>query len=231
MPSDFEIVAKVNRNCNLPELTQITFYTMKRIAITEITPADKTSFLTEQRRHSVFLGNDLTRRFGNIKKARQFLAEANRFLNFKLHETNYLYAWIYGEYRRSWFYFTADMHVLAAELRKQEREILEKFRQIDKAMEFLVSRTGRPNGNYFAFKQFFLILEYLTDVVESLQEINSRRNYYAESHRLEIFRNHADRIREQLMNYGKAEKNKIKISERRPEGVFPPGWNEFYNPQ
>jgi len=176
---------------------------MKKIHIVEIIPPDKTNPLSRFRLWNIFLGNDVREYFKSGELAREFLAETNRFLNFKLHELNYLYGLVFTEYRRHWFSFAAEDHTEDKELKKREQEILGMLQSTDHAFSMVVSRSHHTNGNYFTFKHLLNITDYLVAIIKILQTIDKRRKIYTEIRRLEIFRIHAQRIRESLENYAK----------------------------
>ncbi len=61
---------------------------MKKIRTKSIVNADKSAVYTKQRSHHVFLGNNITVYFSNLKEAKSFLAKTNLVLNQKLFELN-----------------------------------------------------------------------------------------------------------------------------------------------
>lgn len=176
---------------------------MKRITLKETILPDKSSVYIQDKKYCVFLGNELRRFFTNKKHLRAFLVATNAFLNYKMHELNYLYGIVFAEYRRSWFYFTADHPVMRNQLADMERNIRDEFGQMEKSFDWLTKRSGLPNGNYLTFKHLYLICDNLVSIVEVLKQVQQLRRYFVEIHRLEIFRIQALRIKESLENYGK----------------------------
>ena len=91
---------------------------MKQIKIQEINLPDKSSHYIKDKMYNILLGNDHREYFGSEKLAEKFLAETNRFLNIKLHEANYLYYTLFAEFRKCWFFFTANDPQIAKKSRK-----------------------------------------------------------------------------------------------------------------
>lgn len=161
---------------------------MKRIRINTIMePETGTSYL-KQRLYSVFLGNDQKRYFTNLKDAKRFVAETNKMLNSKLHELNYMYSFVFAEYRKIWFYFDADSR-LPLDLKKMEQEIHSLFNNVEFAFNQVINTSHRQNGNYTAFKNLFNIIKALENICLHVRELMIERKYYAEVQRLDMFRN------------------------------------------
>jgi len=176
---------------------------MKRITLKETILPDKSSVYTRDHKYCVFLGNELRRFFTNRKHLRAFLVRTNQFLNYKMHELNYLFGIVFAEYRRSWFYFTAGHPVMRNQLADMERSIRDELGQMEKSFDWLTKRSGLTNGNYLTFKHLYLICDNLVSIVEVLKQVQHLRRYFAELHRLEIFRMQALRVKESLETYGK----------------------------
>jgi len=196
---------------------------MKRITLKETIPPDKSSVYTRDHKYCVFLGNGLRRFFTNRKHLRAFLVATNNFLNYKMHELNYLFGIIFAEYRRSWFYFTAGHPVMKNRLADMEHNIRDEFSQMEKSFDWLTKRSGLTNGNYLTFKHLYLICDNLVSIVEVLKQVQHLRRYFAELRRLEIFRTQALRVKESLETYGKpgteTAREEIIIKEYFTDGV------------
>lgn len=161
---------------------------MKRIRINFIgEPETGTSYLN-QRLYYVFLGNDQKRYFTNLKDARRFIAETNKLLNSKLHELNYMYSFVFAEYRKIWFYFDSDSS-LPLDLRKMEQDTHSLFKDVDYAFNQVVTTSHRQNGNYTAFKNLFNIINRLQSICLNIRKLMIERKYYAEVQRLDMFSN------------------------------------------
>lgn len=186
---------------------------MKRITLKETILPDKSSVFVQDKKYCVFLGNELRRYFTNKKQLRAFLVETNSFLNYKMHELNYLYGIVFAEYRRAWFYFTADHPVQKNNLERMERSIRDELKHIEKSFDWLARNSGYNNGNYLTFKHLYLLCDNLASIVEVLKQVQHLRRYFVEIHRLEIFRTQSLRIKESIENYGKTD------TETRPEEI------------
>lgn len=182
---------------------------MKRITLKETILPDKSSVYVRDKKYCVFLGNELRRFFTNKKHLRTFLVQTNEFLNYKMHELNYLYGIVFAEYRRAWFYFTADHPVAKNNFERMERSIRDEMNQVVKSFDWLARNSGFTNGNYLTFKHLYLICDNLVSIVEVLKQVQHLRRYFVEIHRLEIFRTQSLRIKESIENYGKTDTNTI----------------------
>lgn len=182
---------------------------MKRITLKETILPDKSSHYIQDKKYCVFLGNELRRYFTNKKHLRAFLVTTNEFLNYKMHELNYLYGIVFTEYRRAWFYFTADHPVAKNNFERMERSIREQIKHVEQSFDWLAKRSGFTNGNYLTFKHLYLICDNLVDIVEVLKQVQQLRRYFVEIHRLEIFRTQSQRIKESIENYGKKDTDTI----------------------
>lgn len=161
---------------------------MKRIKINNIQEPETGTHYLKQRLYAVFLGNDQKRYFTNLKDARRFIAETNKLLNSKLHELNYMYSFVFGEYRKVWFYFDADSS-LPLDLIKMEQDTTLLFKDVEFAFNQVVATSHRISGNYTAFKSLFNIINALQAVCMNIRELMVEKKYYAEVQRLDMFRN------------------------------------------
>ena len=177
---------------------------MKQIKIQSIIPPNKSSHYIKDNMYSILLGNDHREYFKNIKPAKRFLAETNRFLNSKLHECNYLYYSLFTEFRRIWFFFNSEDPKRAKELRRIEDIIENCFNSIDKAINLLVNRSHYTNGNYFTWHHFYNLIDYYMDIIEQIKRVLCIRKYHIDLKRIEIFEQQAVKLKTELMNYGKA---------------------------
>jgi hypothetical protein len=140
---------------------------MRQIKIQAINFPGKTDYI-KFNMYSVSLGNDSRTYFSNLKDAKLFVADTNRFLNLKLHEFNQVFISIFSEYQRNWFYFDSKNGKANKNLSLSEGKITENLQSITKAMNFMVTRSGSPNGNYFTFTNFYNCLDYSLDILETL---------------------------------------------------------------
>jgi hypothetical protein len=173
---------------------------MRAINLFKIELPIKSSHYTKQRMYSVWLGNGAKRYFSNLKDAKAFITETNRFLNDRLHELNYQYGVIFTEYRKVWFYLSDNY-----ETRKFEKKIIECFAFIDKFFIQAGTRSGTINGNYFVFNYLFGICEHLVIIIDEIINVLKQRRYSAEEKRVDTFKRQIVFIRSELDGFGKIE--------------------------
>ena len=169
---------------------------MKKIKIVHLKKADKSSILTKQRTHGVSLANGLTFYFSNINEAEAFLAELNRFLNYKLFELNEFFIEVFINYQRNWFYFNNS-----DESRRDESRIQEHLSSFHRSMDLMYSRSGWQNGNQFTFKYFTNLYENIIFIITAIQLLHRSRNNFAELNTLEVFRKRIIVAKTELINF------------------------------
>jgi hypothetical protein len=168
---------------------------MRSIEIKNIGLPNKSSVYIKQRQYAIFLGNDAKRYFTDMKDAKRFLAETNRFLNERLHEINYLYGNIFVEYRKIWFYFD--------DKQKNEYRIAEAFENADKFFHRAATKSHTINGNVFTFNYVFGVCNELQDAIKWIAEIMRKRNLFADIRRLMTFDRQLKQIVHEILSYGK----------------------------
>jgi hypothetical protein len=186
---------------------------MRQIKISAVGYPGKTHYI-KFNMYSVFLGNESKNYFSNLKDAKQFVADTNRFLNLKLHEFNQVYISILSEYQRNWFYFDSQNGKANKNLSFSEGKITDNLQAIIKAMNFMVNRSGSPNGNYYTYSNFFNCLDYSAEILNNLIIVLKERKHYVEIKSCEILNSQLVKIREDINSYGKSphiEENIIEI--------------------
>lgn len=138
---------------------------MKKIKLVNIIQADKSAVYIKYKSHSVALGNGVTVYFSDYKGALSFLAETNNFLNQKLFEVNQVYADLFVEYRRAWFYAGSELDL----------SLFGTLESIEKQFSLMISRAHFQNGNYFVFKYFFNIIESLNNICNEISALYRRK--------------------------------------------------------
>lgn len=171
---------------------------MRAINLFKIELPNKSSHYTKQRMYSVWLGNGAKRYFSNLKEAKAFMAETNRFLNDRLHELNYQYGVIFTEYRKVWFYLSDNY-----ETRNFEKKIIGCFAFVDKFFIQAGTRSGTLNGNYFVFNYLFGICEYLITIINEIINVLNQRRYSAEEKRVETFKRQIEFVNSEIGKFGK----------------------------
>jgi hypothetical protein len=181
---------------------------MRHINIEHFRPADKSSFLTIQKRHNVALGNGLNLLFTNVNEVKSFLAKTNKFLNAKLFDLNELYIETFTNYQRQWFFMGNS-----SEMEHQERRILYNFRIVSRNMEMMVRRSAFENGNQFVFLQFINSINSLILVIEILKDIQKARYNYLENNYLNTIEERCRTLNDQLTNYGFKEYDHVPLKD------------------
>ena len=172
---------------------------MREIKLFKIELPNKSSVYIEQRTYRIWLGNETRRSFSNIKEAKHFLTETNRFLNEKLFELNYLYTVAFSEYRKVWFYLSDNYQT-----KRIEDKINECFAFMDKMFTNAGTRSETINGNYFVFNYLFAICEQLMMVFDKLIEVHVHRNYFADIKTVSSFKVRVETILKEIKDFGKS---------------------------
>jgi hypothetical protein len=173
---------------------------MKKIAIRTITKADKSSIHTKQRKHSIFLGNEVTIYFSDKKKAAAFLVATNLFLNQKLFELNALYIDLFTEYRKSWFYFfniyDKKMHLSG------DNQVLREISVIENKMTLMVARAHFNNGSSIVWQGFRVIIDSMKTITATLSHLYKTKKFYAQSHQIRAIEARINILERQLKEWG-----------------------------
>jgi hypothetical protein len=173
---------------------------MKKIVIKNLTKSDKSSVHTRQRKHCVFLGNDSSVYFSDMKKAKAFLVATNEFLNQKLFELNALYIDLFTEYRKSWFYFfniyDRKMHITG------ENNVLMEISTIEKKMTLMVARAHFENGSSIVWHGFRVIISSMKNITGSLSYLYKTKKFYAQSHQIRAIEARIIILENQLNEWG-----------------------------
>lgn len=166
---------------------------MKKIKIKSAGLPDKSSHLKEGKKFTIFLGNGITMYFTTVKDKNYALAEINRRLNAILFELNEMYIFLFGEYRRLWFYMINESMM-------RETKIHESNSEINRNFALLTERSHWVNGNVFSFKNIEIVMNNLEWQIEALAEIRRDKKQYIEYHLLQTKRHGLDIIRDALKN-------------------------------
>jgi hypothetical protein len=167
---------------------------MKRIKLTHIGTPDLSSHYIKQKMYSVTLGNKVNKWFTNRKEALRYLVAINKELNLKLAELNFIYGYIFTEYRKNWYYFEKSMA-------GNDNEINSLFLSINKAFELAVERSHYTNGNHFTFSHIYKIIGDLNAVADILTKIMTDKKFYADVQRMNVFIS--------MLRYNKSELEKL----------------------
>lgn len=176
---------------------------MRAITLFKIELPNKSSHYTKQKQYSVLLGNGSKRYYSNLKEAKTYMTETNRFLNDRLHELNYQYGIIFSEYRKVWFYLSDNY-----DTRIFEAKIIECFSFIDKFFLQAGTHSGTINGNHFVFNYLFGICDHLIIIIDEIINVLKQRHYSTEEKRIDTFKRQIVFIKSELENYGKIDPEK-----------------------
>jgi hypothetical protein len=174
---------------------------MKKILLSNYTPADKSSSLSRQRTNVVYLGNGKTICFSNIKHLTKFFAETNRFINASVHELNIMYVSLFSDYRIVWF---------------TEKSYRFEVEYLEKSFTKVVRWKDSDSANYFVFKDVFLIIDYLQVEANKLYLLQKKRNNYPETHKYLIMIRRLKELKNEFESYG-----------HEKELLNPPAYNVF----
>lgn len=168
---------------------------MRQITIVHIEFPDHSSVYIKRKQYSVCLGNGSRTYHSTYKLAKRFMAETNRFLNDRLHELNYLYANIFSEYRKIWFYFKG--------VQNADTNIINCFNETDGYFVKVVTRGNTPNANSFIYGWIFSICDALNESIQVIKDILKGQKYYADLRRVEMIERQVLGVKEMLEKYGK----------------------------
>ncbi len=178
---------------------------MKKITLTRILTADRSSIYTKRKHYCISVGNGVSARFSNLEKAEAFLTKLNEELNFNLSVMNMILVEIFTNYRRLWFYLNN-----LPEYSAHERRITEAFQDIDRYFNIMVTRSHFENGNYFVFQNFRRCLAAMDEILSVLKKYELQRTAYAEYRMLKALSERIDIVRSEINQLGVGEGN-IKV--------------------
>jgi len=188
---------------------------MRQIVLRNVGYPGKTNYI-KFNMYYVFLGNDVKNYFTNLKDAKQFLADTNRFMNLKLFEFNQVYISIFNEYQQNWFYFDNSYRNTDNGSHQIEDKITRNILGIAKAMKFMSIRSGSTNGNYTTFTNFFNCLDYSGEIINNLRNVLDQKDQNLSVKRLDTLNNQLDRIRSEITGYGKTDNPEEQAEKNEP---------------
>jgi hypothetical protein len=169
---------------------------MKRIKLNQVKSPDKSSIYTNAQRHTLCLGNDVKLSFTNKRAFNSAVFHINEDLTGILYQINDAYVLCFTEYRRLWFYLE-NQH--SRTLHKSDEYQME----LTRLFNLLSDRNGWANGNYFAFKYFYMIIDSLVGWLDNLVELRHKKKQYVEMRLLQQKQKEIAAIRLTLDNVGK----------------------------
>ncbi len=174
---------------------------MKEVKINKTSKYGKT--------HSVYLGNGTINDFTSLREANQFLAETNKFLNFKIHTLHKIYREVWSAYQANWFYFDNGRKIKKANLYSKERECTQLLTSIQNHFDLTVQRSGFTNGNYFAFTHLLSAAENLDSVVRLLADLYGMREDFNAIYDMDSTIMNIMYMQNEMNNYGKTSRTKL----------------------
>lgn len=176
---------------------------MKKIRIDKIVEPHPNPFYVRDTFYWVYLGNSTSQQFNSKREALAHLAKVNRFLNHKLHESNYLYSEVFCQYRENWFYFWHNKKTYDGNLFADQRKIEKHLEDAKTAFEMIVNRSHLTNGNYFVWLHFNIIFNSMFEICQILEALQKSRSNGAEAERIRILSDRITICRNQINGYGK----------------------------
>jgi len=145
---------------------------MKKIKLTAYSTPKKTAYV-KNNSYSVYLGNNTFENFSNLKDCKKYLADASRFLNYKMFEINTLLVECNAAYRSVYFQFydSAGGNYL-----KLESEIIERLESAARFLDYSWQKSGLTNGNFFAFDFLHKAARALGKCLELLKNLARTKN-------------------------------------------------------
>lgn len=162
---------------------------MRKIKIDKLTFPDKSSSRLKEKLYSVYINNSIEY-FASEKKAKAFLAEANRNLNAWLLELNEIYTSTLMQYRMIVFSL-------------KDNKITVLIIGIEKSFNLAVSRSNYTNGNHFTFKHLENVTEMIIRILGMLRNANYDKKYFPAVSSIIILIKRTQDIQQAIMNYNK----------------------------
>lgn len=172
---------------------------MKKIEIKKIGLPDKKSVYVKYQLYAVYIGNGHTERFSNLKEAKAFLANVNRYYNFKLSQLNELLSSVYVSYRNYWSIFY-DKKTGSNKL-QAEHKIVDYLKAAEHAIDMSWRVCDSENGPYNVVHHFTGALSSLELTVDLLKKVTRDRNLMNDYNRLEALRQNILWVSRSIANY------------------------------
>lgn len=178
-------------------IKSILSFNMKTIKIEKYTDKRTDSYFTKDKCFWVFLGNGSKHSFTNKKHLKKFLAETNEFLKARLFELNKIYAEIFTEYRKIWFYFDGES------LKTFSDRFDDDLILVNKSFRMIIERSSWNDGNQLTFKHFYYVIEMFTGILNVMIEVQKAKSNYVEKRNLEVIASRLAYVKMCLENFGK----------------------------
>lgn len=161
----------------------------------------------------VTLGNGHTAQFSTLKSVRKYLVDTNRYLNFKLHEMNYILADLQRQYRRNWFYFDHNKNSEKANLYGMDRRCQNNFSRIAETFDLIIERSSFENGNQFVFTHFNNLFQRCREIAGDLQSLQRSKSNAVDVYELQVILERIRSVERDLKSYTGDEIEEITTAE------------------
>ena len=172
---------------------------MKEIKLKHIT--------SDRKGHLICLGNGTRNCFLQMREAKAFLAETNRFLTLRLHDLHSNYIRVWNAYQSNFFYFDSqrDKENNAYLI---EMEIVNLLDNCKRALDLSIQRCNYINANFFTFTHFYNVSDCLEEAIRLISSRYKDRNATSEVYQMDLLITGMYIIRQQLNNRGKFKETK-----------------------
>lgn len=158
-------------------------------------------FHTNGKLYSVSLGNGYKEDFPSVKKVKRYLCEVNRYLTYKLHETNIVYCELFLKFRHNWFYLDHNRQSGKSVLFEMERRSIHLLEASGRLFDLMVKRSDFENGNHFVFVHFNRLFTNMKIIIADLQELNRKKSRAVDVYELKTLHERILKLESDINNY------------------------------
>lgn len=175
---------------------------MHQVRIEKYTAPDRTASYTRQHYWQVLLPMAWLY-FSSKRQMLAWFAELNRHLNEVAHETNWLMAELYSEFR--YYYFHMD--------RSERDRVHEAMRGMDNQFHQLVNPFDTLTGNYVVYMRFRNIHAAMADILKTLHANEMNKLATVQRHRLQSLQHKLHHLQQKVHHFPTAGAAKIELRE------------------
>lgn len=140
--------------------------TLRTIRICHFDYPNKQAVYSEQRLYRIGLGSGYVIHCQSLRDTKQFIAEANRFLNQILDLLSACLDDLFSEFTQYWRYFDRSGTI----------QFLKKIDDAFTSLQYAVDRSHLTNGNHFVFRHLIAAADQIATMAERLQKLNQPAN-------------------------------------------------------
>ena len=166
---------------------------MKQITLNYCKHPDKSSVLIRDKFYRLYLGNDVTIAFRDKKKFDHALTQVNRKLNIILTNLITVNCDVIRTYYDTWPYLGSEI-CKACEI---------KIKFVSDLINRIVDYCSGANGSVFVFRNLYLVIEYLNDILLVLLELRRTKQHKSETMKIIMYRQTLQGVRDNLDCVGK----------------------------